>query len=267
MSRFCCRSASWPLPLALALVTLLATALGPEVVAAEHLSPGLHDIVVYDPGAHEIGLPKVRFRPDGQVDIPPAVHVHRFYYSGNKEIQGPLVAGGPTVVVANHPKTGERMYVEAMLPAGNPRIAYTKAAITYVYQDKRVAIRFHHFPFRTDRVTVHYHGGQGVGRAVEGHWSKIKQHTSQSWHDNAVVQSLKKTTSGVSDAVHGLAENAGKSTSGLLDKVGELSAIIPGFSNLQSQGQQRFERRNSTRIEGAAQTARRKEDIFVPTLR
>ncbi len=39
-----------------------------------------------------------------KVDIAPTVHVHRYYYSGDKEIQGPIINGGPTVVVAITPK-------------------------------------------------------------------------------------------------------------------------------------------------------------------
>ena len=90
----------------------LACSAGSSAIAEHNLSPGLHDIVVYDAGAHAQGLPGINFREAGdglKVDIPPAVHVHRYYYSGDKEIQGPIVAGGPTIVVAKHPKTGQQI--------------------------------------------------------------------------------------------------------------------------------------------------------------
>jgi hypothetical protein len=110
---------------------------------AEPNAIGLHDLVVYDPGVHQQGLPSPQFKKSGKgltVEIPPAVHVHRYYYSGDKEIQGPLIRGGPTVVVANHPKTGERMYIDVMLPAGAPTIVYNKSGITYGPSHKKCPI-------------------------------------------------------------------------------------------------------------------------------
>ena len=137
--------------------------------AAETTEAGLNDLVILDPGTHERGLPAVEIKHvEGgrEIDIPPKVHVHRYYYSGDKEFQGPIINGGPTVVVANHPKTGERMYIDVVLPAGAPRIAYNKHGITYVYPDKRVAVTFQHFPFDPNKSIVKIHHGQGLGRGI-----------------------------------------------------------------------------------------------------
>jgi len=75
----------------------------------EPRASGLNQLVVIHPGAHERGLPAVRLVPttDGtvKVDVPRTIHVHRYYYDGDKEYQGPIIQGGPTVVVANHPKS------------------------------------------------------------------------------------------------------------------------------------------------------------------
>ena len=87
---------------------------------------GLNELVVYDPGTHERGLPAVQLMPNNcgnlGVEIPPAVHVHRYYYNGDKEFQGPIIQGGPTIVVANHPDNpGCTLYIRVNLPSGAPR--------------------------------------------------------------------------------------------------------------------------------------------------
>ena len=118
--------------------------------AADNSDAGLNNLVILDPGKHERGLPAVEVKPSPnglQVEVPPTVHVHRYYYSGDKIYQGPIIQGGPIVIVAKHPKTGVQMNVNAVLPPGAPRIAYTRNSITYVYPDQRVEVKFRHFPF------------------------------------------------------------------------------------------------------------------------
>ena len=115
------------------------------VTAAEPIASGLNHLAIYDPGTHERGIPAVILEEIGgqlAVDIPPMVHVHRYYYSGDKEIQGPIINGGPTIVVANHPRTGNRMYIDVVLPAGATKVAYNVHGITYVFDEQRVGIHF-----------------------------------------------------------------------------------------------------------------------------
>ena len=103
------------------------------VTAAEPRVGGLDELVIYDPGNHDRGLPAIEFAesPEGiQIEISPATHVHRFYYNGDKEYQGPLLQGGPTVVVANHPRTGKRLYIDVNLPSGAPVIVYDEDSIS-----------------------------------------------------------------------------------------------------------------------------------------
>ena len=132
---------------------------------AGHRVDGFNELVVYAPGTHERGIPGVELTPgvDGvDVDVPPIVHVHRFYYDGNKEFHGPILQGGPTIIVANHPKTGKRMYIEANLPAGSPVIAYHPLCITYAYQERRVVIEF--CPLSDETAAVKMLPGYGVAR-------------------------------------------------------------------------------------------------------
>ncbi len=238
----------------------------------EPKAPGLHDLVVYEPGIHERGLPAVRFETaaDGaglEVEIPPAVHVHRYYYSGDKEIQGPIIQGGPTVVVARHPKTGEQMYVDVVLPAGTPAIAYNKHSIAYVYPERRVSIHFSKFPFSTDRVIVRYHCGQGVGRTVRDVRERVTERARQYASESPLVQSVRETTGDAAELVRGVREGAGTLTSQVLD--GAKSAIggLPGVSTLRGLAEDSPQQRYLSSVRGAAEREARAATDFVPTLR
>lgn len=248
-------------------VWLLAVA-GLAAQAVEPLAPGLSDVVVYHPGAHERGLPAVVFEgmgPELQVDIPPAVHVHRYYYSGDKEIQGPIIQGGPTVIVANHPKNGTRMYVNVVLPAGAPQIAYNGNSITYVYPDQRVRVEFSNW--RPDQVTVENLSGQGVARRVQDCRDRTRTALVKSLQRSPVAQTAKQavvvtgqTTLGVKDAVGGAAAGAVK-------KAGQLTAVVPGVSAMRSYAADRPARLNIREIDHAAAVKERSEMPFVRTNR
>lgn len=238
--------------------------------AREPVAPGLHDVVVYDPGKHPRGLPKVEFQRSGDgltIDIPPAVHVHRFYYSGDKEIQGPIIQGGPTVVVANHPKTQKRLYLDVTLPGGAPRIAYNKKSITYIYPNQRVSIRFSHLPFCEDRVSIKYHSGRGVGRVLAEKTKRLTQHTKGKLKDSQLIQSVTGAASGAGELVVGVGEAAGGAGSKLLQGAGQVLEVIPGVATLKSYAKQRPSREQSRGIEQAAAKKARKASSFLPTNR
>lgn len=128
--------------------------LGVLVVAASSLwaaerkttnVPPWDEIEILDPNVDPLGRPKVTLRDEEgqtQVDIPPSVLVHKYYYSGDRSFQGPMLPGGPTVVVANHPRSGERCYVDAQLPPGAPRVTYTNRAIEYDFGNQTVSVEF-----------------------------------------------------------------------------------------------------------------------------
>ncbi len=104
--------------------------------------PPSMEIEVLDPGVDSNGNPAVVLKDDGTVDIPPVVLVHRYYYSGDRSFQGPMLPGGPSILVLNHPKNGERVYVSAQMMPGAPRITYTKKGITYQYPNHAIMLRF-----------------------------------------------------------------------------------------------------------------------------
>ena len=101
--------------LVLVLVAGSVRATGPHAATAP--VPPTQEIELLDPGVDPTGKPTAIVRPDPnnpglqQVDVPPAILVHKFYYTGDRTFQGPMLPGGPTIAALNHPKTGERTYV------------------------------------------------------------------------------------------------------------------------------------------------------------
>ena len=257
--------------LRLALIGLLAA--GSSLSAQEPVAQGLHDLVVYDPGANERGLPSPQFveSKDGKegltVDIPPAVHIHRYYYSGDKEIQGPIINGGPTVVVANHPKTGERMYVDVVLPAGAPKIAYNKHSITYVYPNKRVSVSFQHFPLNSDKAVVAVHNGQGVGRRIQKAREHVSEHVHEGLANSPMAQATKETAGETSDLLHGVKVSLGDLSGKGADGLKTLTNMIPGVTYLKSKAEQEPQKDYASKIRGARIKKERTETPFVPTNR
>lgn len=107
--------------------------------------PATQEIEVLDPGVDPTGKPAVLLHPGplGQVvDIPPAVLVHRFYYTGDRTFQAQMLPGGPVIVAVSHPQTLERVYVPLTMPPGAPRVTYTAHEIRYDYGPQSVTLKF-----------------------------------------------------------------------------------------------------------------------------
>ena len=49
------------------------------------------------------------------------------------------------VVVVNHPKTGERCYIDVQMIPGAPRVTYTGHSIEYDYGQQGICIHFGFF--------------------------------------------------------------------------------------------------------------------------
>lgn len=218
---------------------------------------GLNELEVYDPGIREDGVPEIEFKDTmhgTEVEIQPTLHVHRYYYNGDKEYQGPLVNGGPTIVVANHPRTRKRLYIDVNLPSGAPKITYTDDRITYTYPHQRVIIEFKRCD--EDEVTVHYRAGRRIGPRLET--GKIR---------NKLHQAMKNVYEGRKKTIVGAAATATKLTGTAIDKVNDALNAIPIFQKLQSAGEQAHEQANleTLRQTGTEQADRATE--FVGTNR
>lgn len=175
------------------LATLLIAALTPTVVFGEKpfapVPPRL-EIEVLDPGVDPNGNPAVRLQDDGfgqmNVDIPPVVLVHRYYYSGNRSFQGPMLPGGPSIIVVNHPQTGERCYIPAQMMPGAPRVTYTKHGIEYDYGRHGMSVAFGLLGKPTVKYRSGYTWSQKVAHVLHAedisqHAEKSSEHLQDSW--------------------------------------------------------------------------------------
>ncbi len=120
--------------------------------------PPTDEIELLDPNADPLGRPAVELRHGAhglEVDIPPAVLVHKYYYTGDRSFQAQMLPGGPSIIVVNHPKTGERCYIEAQLLPGAPRVTYTSSCIEYDYGENGITVHFGLF----GQPTIKYRSG------------------------------------------------------------------------------------------------------------
>jgi hypothetical protein len=238
------------------------------IAYAEPREPGLSELVILDPGADDRGLPGVNpvNTIDGvEIDIPPTIHVHRYYYSGNKEYQGPIIDGGPTVVVANSPFSGERMYIDVMLPAGAPVIAYDKLSITYVYPNRRVCIAFD--PLLHDKVHVTYLPGQGIARTVRDKHEVLRANTKTAIKQSALLNACHDLADDSVKIVKGAAGVVGTAATIAVDTTRKVVNIIPGVQTLKSMGEQHRERGYTEGLRQAGEDLQRRETEYVSTIR
>lgn len=142
--------------------------------------PPEDEIEILDPNVDELGRPAVELVPgkDGgtEVVVPQVVLVHKYYYNGDRSFQAQMLPGGPTIIVANHPRTGERFYIETNMLPGAPRVTYTSSCMIYDYDHFGMKV---HFPiWGTPKVS--YRSGrtvtQQVGRMV--HAEQWKEHAA-----------------------------------------------------------------------------------------
>ncbi len=238
--------------------------------AREPAVAGLNELVVYDPGTHERGLPAVQFAPSAcgnlTVQIPPAVHVHRYYYNGDKEFQGPIIQGGPTIVVANHPDNpGCTLYIRVNLPSGTPRIAHNKSSITYVYANSRVVVKFSHCA--QESAVVQHLSGQGFSRRAHAFHDRVKTRSHEVLHSLPLAQSIRKTGVEGGKLLNGARSAADSAAAELLDSIRGLAGNLPGVSALQSYAEQSPARAQLDSLRAAADRQTRSATEFFNTNR
>ena len=195
-------------------------------VAGKPRTTGLNELVVLDPGVNETGLPEITFE-NGQVKTPEHIHVHRYYYNGDKEYRGPFGLGGPTIVVMNDPRTGKKLYIDVQLPPGAPLIGYSEHDMTYTYPERKVIIKFSRW--HNDRVWVKYTKGPGRPRH-----NQTKQQSRLTFAVHEQFRNAGKTLLGGLGAVKEIAATG-------VEKAGELTDNLPGVKQLRSAFDQRSE--------------------------
>ena len=141
--------------------------------------PPTLEIEVLDPNADPLGNPAVLTTKDKDgrtvIDIPPVVLVLRYYFTGERSFQGPMLPGGPSILVMSHPKTGERIYVEAQMLPGAPRVTYSHSSIDFDYGPQAIILKFGHH----GKPSVVYRQGtplvEKIHQASEARHEKIDQ--------------------------------------------------------------------------------------------
>lgn len=233
--------------------------------AGPPIKPGLNDLIVLDPQVNEKGLPIAEVDPSGQIDVPPTIHVHPYYYSEDKEYQAQILQGGPTVVVANHPTSGEKLYIDVTLPPGAPRIAYDKHSITYVYPDQRIRVEFPRF-FKRQAVVKNLHG-QGFLRATRNHTDELKEDLRDHHEQSKLSREIHEAATGAWNVVKGSAATVGNVGAMMIERTRYVVRALPGVQPLGSIGSQLEERgrREQVRQAGLRQSEGTLE--FIPTVR
>lgn len=185
--------------------------------------PPTLEIEVLDPNADPLGRPAIELTRDQNgkmiVEIPPVVLVHRYYFTGERSFQAQLLPGGPTIVVFNHPKTGERTYIDVQMPPGAPRVTYTDHAIEYDFGNTGVTVCFG----LLGNPSVKYRSGPSVTSRVNKlmHVDAIKEcaQTSQ--------EQLKQSTATTKTMTYGVVASASDATVRLLLPVRNMAESLP----------------------------------------
>ena len=175
------------------------------------------ELLIIDPEVDSQGRPTPIFvdQPSGtqRIEIPPTVILHRYYYTGNRDFQGPMIPGGPTVLVANHPITGEQISLRAQLMPGAPRIRYTKHAILYDYGDRCIALEFGLLACCEPKVI--YHRDSGVRRKFDTATGRV----------GGVISGF-VTRTRISEVLRGVEKNKDDAILSLGDRIGDVNTRV-----------------------------------------
>ena len=262
---------NWLQPTILVVLLAFPPLLLNEVVAGKRsavpVSPGL-EIEVLDPGVDPSGNPAVRinrssgFDGEAQIEIPPVILVHRYYYTGDRDFQGPMVPGGPSIVVATNPRTNERQYVNVQMLPGAPRVKYTRRSITYDYGHQSIVVSFHY----KNRAKVAYTQGTSLPRFVVGSTKQV-QNAASGLAERTGLSKLRSRVASdannVIDSAIGRVRETGESTT---QRIRDVWKMLPIAGLLSGSPDEAELRNRASELRSAAEEARDSE-LSIPTNR
>jgi hypothetical protein len=161
--------------LATALIIAMLASFATAQTRVSRVIPSL-EIEILDPNVDASGNPGVIVGQDAwgqtQVDIAPTIMVHRYYYTGDRTFRGPDLPGGPSIIVAFHPRNGQKVYLPVQMLPGSPMVTYSAQSIEYDYGDRAVIVSFP----RIGQPTVVYRNGRSFTDRLGNllHWNDIK---------------------------------------------------------------------------------------------
>jgi len=177
--------------------------------------PPALEIEVLDPRVDPMGNPAVLTSPNVNgglnVEIPPVVLVHRYYYTGDRSFQGPMLPGGPSIIVIHHPKTNEQIYLEAQMLPGAPRVVYTANSIEYDYGFQSMTLKFGHH----GKPSIVYRQGTSLLTRIKEDAAERREHRERIWQRTGIPVAGEKIRAG--------AKNVAETSA---DRVRDLGRII-----------------------------------------
>jgi hypothetical protein len=249
------------------LVLVAAGSARADGLAASAPIPPVLEIEVLDPNVNPVGNPTPIpvTRADGTVgiEIPPAVLVHRMYYTGNRTFQGPYIPGGPSVLVFNHPKTGERCYVPAQMPPGFPRVTYTGNCIRYDYGPQSVVLLFGPL----GKPYVEYKHSSVFGEAARERATNVAAGARNLVERSNLPTAKEKAVTFTKGVAATTVDRASQLTRGTSTFMIQVFRRIPGASYLVSSPEERAERLRDAQIRYAEARDARTAITDIPTLR
>jgi hypothetical protein len=258
------RRGRWLLPA----LFLLGTAAAAVATHRPASVPPTLEIEVLDPNADPRGNPAVLTRPgilpgQEQIDIPPVVLVHRYYYTGNRTFQARFLPGGPSIVVVNHPKTAERLYIPVQMLPGAPRVTYTHHSIEYDYGNQGITI---HFCWLTGKPKVDYRNHVPVGRKVANGAAKVGKAAKNLVDRTGAPEACKSLARGTKNVVVTTADQIGAFGKMVATPFRQVAEMIPGINFLRSSPEDRATALRDARVRQAQFEAEGK-DLFIRTNR
>lgn len=245
---------------ALVLPALFLTA--PRVQANPRPStvPPTLEIAVLDPNADPLGNPAIRTFPDMyggmQIDVPPVVLVHRYYYTGDRSFQGPLLPGGPSIVVVNHPKHGERLYIPVQMLPGAPRVIYRHHSIEYDYGKRGITIKF---CWLSGRPKVEYRNCAHLTYHLHNADQKAKEIMKNLAARTGLTEATKSAKELTKNVVVTTADRTGELGRMVVTPFVQAVQMVPGVNMLISPPEDRARRLRDAQLRVAEDAAARKD--------
>ncbi|MHC4403937.1 MAG: hypothetical protein ACYTG0_30130 [Planctomycetota bacterium] len=228
--------------------------------------PPTLEIEVLDPNVDPLGNPAVIVHPTGPhssiVEIPPVVLVHRYYYTGDRSFQGPMLPGGPSIVVVHHPRTGEQCYISVQMLPGAPRVHYTGGKIEYDYGRNGISIVFGLF----GQPKVKYRNSIPMQRRAKNAVTDVAGGLGRMVHKSGVADFAKKSAEGATNFTVNAKNQICDLGERLIAPAVGLVNATPLGSLFQANPEEQAQRARDQAVRRAASQASQ-ADAYLPTLR
>jgi hypothetical protein len=249
-------------------VWLAVGLLQPTAVFSERPAPvpPALEIEVLDPNVDPSGNPAVIVRDRGNgrssIEIPPVVLVHRYFYTGDRSFQGPMLPGGPSILVVHHPRTGEQCYVPVQMLPGAPRVHYSSGKIEYDYGRHGITLSFGLF----GQPKVSYRNHRSVHHTAVETVAKAHDHLGNAWENSGLSKAAKggaQSTKGFFTSTSNGVKDAGKA---FFTPAKQLVQSTPLGALFRDKTEEHARRQRDREVRAAAEASARRA-ISLSTLR